>query len=121
MSEPYNAKVLDHFTNPRNVGEIEQPDAIATVSNPGCGDTVRLTLRIRGGRIEDARMKTFGCAAAIASASVLTELLRGRSVEDARRLRNEDVVSALGGLPPEKVRCSVLAEEVLRAALERVR
>jgi len=114
--EEYNPTVMDHFLNPRNTGEIAHPTHSAFVRNPACGDQVKLTLVVREGKIADARVKTFGCAAAIASSSALTELLIGRSVEDARTLKNTDVVSFLGGLPAGKEKCSVVAEDALKAA-----
>ncbi len=113
----YSPQVLDHYENPRNVGEIEDADAVATAGNPACGDLMRLSLRIRDGIIEDARFKTFGCGAAIAASSMATEMLKGRSLEEAARLTNRDVAEALGGLPPVKMHCSVLAEDAVRAAL----
>lgn len=114
--EDYNPTVMDHFLNPRNTGELAQPTHSAFVRNPVCGDQVKLTLVIREGVIAEARAKTFGCAAAIASSSALTELLIGRSIDDAKKLRNSDVVTHLGGLPEYKVVCSVVAEDALRAA-----
>ncbi|HXG59988.1 MAG TPA: iron-sulfur cluster assembly scaffold protein [Planctomycetota bacterium] len=115
--EDYNATVMDHFLNPRNTGELPGATHQSLVRNPACGDMVKLTLRVEGGIILDARAKTFGCAAAIASSSALTELLKGRTVADARRIRNADVVAFLGGLPEHKVICSVVAEEAVREAL----
>lgn len=114
---PYSDKVMDHFTNPRNMGEIDNPSAVADVGNPVCGDMMRLYLKIEGDTIVDARFKTFGCGAAIASSSILTEMLKGKKVEDALKISNEAVAEALGGLPPVKIHCSVLAEEALKAAL----
>jgi len=114
----YNATVLDHFLNPRNVGEVPQAEALGEAGEPSCGDTLRLSLRIKDGRIVNARFRTLGCGAAIASSSMATELLAGRTVEEARHFSNEEVVAALGGLPPSKVQCSVLAGQALRAALE---
>jgi NifU-like protein len=114
--EDYNATVMDHFLNPRNTGELAQPTHVAFVKNAVCGDQVKLTLLVKDGKISDARAKTFGCAAAIASSSALTELLLGRSVEEARKLRNTDVVAFLGGLPDYKIVCSVVAEDALKAA-----
>jgi NifU-like protein involved in Fe-S cluster formation len=115
--EDYNPTVMDHFLNPRNTGELPGATHRSLVRNPACGDMVKLTLRVEGGVILDARAKTFGCAAAIASSSALTELLKGRTVQDARRIRNADVVAFLGGLPEHKVICSVVAEEAVREAL----
>jgi nitrogen fixation NifU-like protein len=114
----YNPTVLDHFLNPRNVGDVPEPEALGQAGEPACGDTMRLTLRIKDGRIVDARFRTFGCAAAIASSSMATELLKGRTVEEARHFSDQEVVAALGGLPPAKIQCSVLAGQALRAALE---
>lgn len=114
--EDYNPTVMDHFLNPRNTGELSQPTHTAFVRNPNCGDQVKLTLLVKEGRIADARVKTFGCAAAIASSSALTELLIGRTVDEARKLKNTDVVSFLGGLPEQKVLCSVVAEDAVKAA-----
>jgi NifU-like protein involved in Fe-S cluster formation len=114
--EDYNPTVMDHFLNPRNTGELPHPTHSSFVKNPTCGDQVKLTLTVREGKITDARAKTFGCAAAIASSSALTELLIGRSIEEAKKLRNLDVVSFLGGLPEYKVVCSVVAEDALKAA-----
>ena len=114
--EEYNPTVMDHFLNPRNTGELAKPTHMAFVRNPVCGDQLKLTLVVREGKVADARAKTFGCAAAIASSSALTELLIGRSVDDARKLRNTDVITFLGGLPEQKVACSVVAEDALKAA-----
>jgi nitrogen fixation protein NifU and related proteins len=114
----YNPIVLDHFLNPRNVGEVPQAEALGEAGEPSCGDTMRLSLRIKDGRIVNARFRTLGCGAAIASSSMTTELLKGRTVEEARHFSNEEVVAALGGLPPAKVQCSVLAGQALRAALQ---
>jgi NifU-like protein involved in Fe-S cluster formation len=114
--EDYNPTVMDHFLNPRNTGELTQPTHTAFVKNPTCGDQLKLTLVVRDGVIAEARAKTFGCAAAIASSSALTELLIGKKVDEARKLRNSDVVTFLGGLPEYKVLCSVVAEDALKAA-----
>jgi len=120
MSEPpalYNPTVMDHFLNPRNVGELAQPDAVGEAGEPNCGDMLKLHLRIAGGRIADVRFRALGCAAAIASSSMATELIKGRTLEEARHFSNDEVVAALGGLPEGKMQCSVLAAEALRAAL----
>lgn len=114
--EEYNATVMDHFLNPRNTGELTNPTHSAFVKNPACGDQLKLTLLVKDGIISDARVKTFGCAAAIAASSALTELLIGRQVDAARKIRNSDVVTLLGGLPEHKVVCSVVAEDALKAA-----
>jgi len=119
MSEGfYNPTVMDHFLNPRNVGEMEDADAVAEVSADGCaGDVLKLSLKIRNGKIEDARFKALGCGAAIASSSMATLMIKGRSVREALAFSNLKVVEALGGLPPEKIQCSVLAEDAIKAAL----
>ena len=115
----YTDKVKDHFLNPRNVGEIEDPDGVAEVGSIACGDALKFTFKLdENGRIKEAKFKTFGCGAAIASSSMTKELIKGKSVEDALRLSNEAVAEALGGLPPAKQHCSVLAEEALQAALD---
>ena len=113
----YGEIVLDHYENPRNVGEIEGADGVATVGNPACGDLMKLSLRVRGGAIAEARFKTFGCGAAIAASSMTTVLIQGKKLEDLETITNQSVAEALGGLPPSKVHCSVLAEEAIREAL----
>ena len=114
---PYSDLVMDHFANPRNMGELEDPSGVGDVGNPTCGDMMRLYLKIENDVIIDARFKTFGCGAAIASSSILTEMLKGKKIEDALKISNEAVAEALGGLPPTKIHCSVLAEDALKAAL----
>ena len=114
--EDYSPRVMDHFLNPRNTGEVEGATHSATARNPTCGDLVMLTAVVRDGVIAEVRTKTFGCAAAIASSSALTELLQGKRIEEARKIRNSDVVAHLGGLPEAKVNCSVVAEQVVRDA-----
>ncbi len=113
----YSARVLDHYEYPRNAGDLEDPDAVATVENPACGDTVRLALRVTGGRISDVRFKASGCAAAIAASSAATELILGRSLEEAADVGRDQVTEALGGLPPSKVHCSILAEQAVRTVV----
>jgi nitrogen fixation protein NifU and related proteins len=115
---PYSDKVMDHFMNPRNMGEIEEADGVGEVGNPACGDVMKLYLKIEGDRIVDAKFKTFGCGAAIASSSMTTELIKGKTIDEALSISNEAVAEALGGLPPAKQHCSVLAEEALKVALE---
>ncbi len=115
---PYSDKVMDHFMHPRNMGEIEDPSGVGEVGNPACGDVMRLYLKIEDGKIVDAKFKTFGCGAAIASSSMTTELIKGKSIDEALEISNKAVAEALGGLPPAKEHCSVLAEDALRAALE---
>jgi len=109
---------MDHFMNPRNVGEIEDASGVGEVGNPACGDMMRLYLKIENGRIVDARFRTFGCGAAIASSSMLTEMLKGKTIEEARAITNREVSEALGGLPPVKIHCSVMAEQSVKAAIE---
>lgn len=115
---PYSDKVMDHFMNPRNMGEISDADGVGTVGNPSCGDVMRLYIKVENGIITDAKFKTFGCGAAIASSSMTTELIKGKSIDDALNLSNDAVAEALDGLPPVKMHCSVLAEDALRAAIE---
>jgi len=120
MSEqsPYNEKVMDHFMNPRNVGEIPDANGIGTVGNPVCGDVMKMFLKIENNIIIDIKFKTFGCGAALATSSMVTEMVKGKSIEDALKVTNQAVAEALGGLPPKKLHCSVLAEEALRSALK---
>jgi len=108
---------MEHFRNPRNVGEIENPDGIGHVGNPVCGDIMELYIKVDNGIITDAKFKTFGCGAAIATSSMVTELVKGKSVEEALEISNKAVAEALGGLPPIKMHCSVLAEEALKSAI----
>ena len=114
----YSDKVMDHFTNPRNVGEIPDASGIGTVGNPICGDVMRIYLKIEDNVITDAKFKTFGCGAAIATSSMVTELVKGKTIEEALAISNKAVAEALDGLPPIKMHCSVLAEEGLQAAIE---
>ena len=114
----YSEKVLDHFRNPRNVGDMENPDGTGHVGNPVCGDIMELYIRVKDDTITDARFKTFGCGAAIATSSMVTELVRGKTIDEALKISNKAVIEALDGLPPIKVHCSVLAEEVLRSAID---
>lgn len=114
----YSDKVIDHFTNPRNVGEIEEASGVGTVGNAKCGDIMRMYLDIDAqGVIQDVKFKTFGCGAAIATSSMATELVKGKTVQEALEVTNKAVMEALDGLPPVKVHCSLLAEEAIHAAL----
>jgi len=114
----YSDKVMDHFMNPRNVGEITEPSGVGTVGNAKCGDIMKVYLKIsENGIVEDAKFKTFGCGAAVATSSMATEMIKGKSVKDAMQITNKAVMDALDGLPPIKVHCSCLAEEALHAAL----
>ena len=115
---PYSDTVMDHFEHPRNMGEIERADGMAQVGNPTCGDVTKIFLKIENDRIVDVKFKTFGCAAAIASSSMTTELIKGKTIDEALKLTNEIVARELGGLPEAKMHCSVMAEEALRAAIE---
>ncbi|MBQ9527442.1 MAG: Fe-S cluster assembly scaffold protein NifU [Fretibacterium sp.] len=118
MALDYSAKVMDHFANPRNVGEIEDADGIGEAGNPKCGDIMKIYLKVSdAGVIEDVKFKTFGCASAIASSSMATELITGKTVDEAWELTNSAVAEALDGLPPIKMHCSVLAEEAIHTAL----
>lgn len=115
---PYSAKVMEHFKNPRNVGEVENADGVGEVGNPACGDIMRITIKVVEGRIEEIKFLTFGCGAAIATSSMCTELVKGKNLEEARQLTNQVVAEALDGLPPIKMHCSNLAADGLHAALD---
>ena len=114
----YNRKVIETFANPKNVGEIDNPSGVGTVGNASCGDIMQVFLKIEDDKIVDAKFKTFGCAAAIASSDTATEMIKGLSIEDALKIKNSDVVEALEGLPPQKIHCSVLAEEAIAEAIK---
>jgi len=109
---------MEHFLNPHNVGELPDADGVGNVGNPVCGDIMRLYIKVQDGRIVDARFKTFGCGAAIATSSMVTDLVKGKTLDEALQISNKAVAEALGGLPKVKMHCSVLAEEALRAAIE---
>lgn len=113
----YSEKVMDHFANPRNVGELEQANGIGEVGNAKCGDIMKIYITVKNGIIEDVKFKTFGCGAAIATSSMATELIKGKTIEEALKLTNRAVMEALDGLPPVKVHCSVLAEQAIKAAI----
>jgi nitrogen fixation NifU-like protein len=120
MGEPltsYNSIMIDHLTHPRNVGEMEDPDGVGEAQNPACGDTMRLFIKVERDQIVDAKFLTFGCGAAIASSSLTTEMIKGKTVEEAITISNQMIAEALGGLPPTKVHCSVLAEQAVKAAV----
>jgi nitrogen fixation NifU-like protein len=114
----YSEKVMEHFRNPRNMGEMENPDGTGKVGNPVCGDVMELYIRVKDNIIVDARFQTFGCGAAIATSSMVTEMVKGKSIDEALAISNKAVAEALDGLPPVKIHCSVLAEEALRSAIE---
>lgn len=113
----YSEKVMDHFMNPRNMGEIENPDGVGMVGNPVCGDMMKIMLKIDQDVVTDVKFKTFGCGAAIATSSMATELVKGKTIEEALKVTNKAVTEALDGLPPVKTHCSVLAEDGIRAAV----
>ena len=113
----YTEKVMDHFEHPRNVGEIENADGVGQVGNPKCGDIMKMYLKIDDGVITDVKFKTFGCGAAVATSSMATELVKGKTIQEALQVTNKAVMEALDGLPPVKVHCSLLAEEAIHAAL----
>lgn len=113
----YTEKVMDHFSNPRNVGEVENANAVGQVGNPVCGDVMNISMRIENDVIQDVKFKTFGCGAAVATSSMATELVKGKTVDEALALTNKAVTEALDGLPPQKLHCSVLAEEAIQAAI----
>lgn len=114
----YSETVMDHFQNPRNVGEIPDPDGVGEVGNPVCGDMMKITIKVADDKIEDARFQTLGCGAAIATSSVVTEMAKGMTLEEASSISKQDVADALGGLPPAKMHCSVLATDGLKQAVE---
>ena len=114
----YSDKVMDHFQNPRNVGKLDDADGIGEVGNAKCGDIMRMYIKVEDGVITDCKFNTFGCGSAIATSSMATELIKGKPVEEALELSNQAVVEALDGLPPQKIHCSVLAEEAVRAAVK---
>ena len=113
----YSEKVMDHFSNPRNVGEIPDANGVGEVGNAKCGDIMKVYMKIENNIIKDIKFKTFGCGAAVATSSIATEMVKGKSIDDALRLTNKAVIEALDGLPPAKIHCSVLAEEAIKSAL----
>lgn len=118
MEQQYSEKVMDHFLHPRNVGEIPDADGIGNVGNPVCGDIMRLYIKVADGKIADIKFKTFGCGAAISTSSMVTEMVKGKTITEALSVTNKAVAEALGGLPAVKMHCSVLAEEALKSAIE---
>ncbi|HEX3027342.1 MAG TPA: Fe-S cluster assembly scaffold protein NifU [Clostridia bacterium] len=113
----YSQKVMDHFMNPRNTGEITDANAVGEVGNPVCGDIMKMYLKINNNVIEDVKFKTFGCGAAVATSSIATEMIKGKTIEEALKLTNKAVIEALDGLPPAKIHCSVLAEQAVKSAI----
>ena len=118
VQEPYSKKVMEHFTHPHNVGEIKNPSGVGNVGNPVCGDIMRLYIKVRDNVIVETKFKTFGCGAAIATSSMVTDLVKNKTIEEALKISNKAVAEALGGLPPVKMHCSMLAEEALRSAID---
>lgn len=118
MAEQYSEKVIDHFRSPKNMGEIKDADGIGTVGNPVCGDLMKIFIKVKDNRIQDIKFKTFGCAAAIATSSMITELAKGKTLDEAEKISREDVASNLDGLPPVKMHCSNLAADALKAAIQ---
>ena len=114
----YNEKVMDHFQNPRNVGEIEDADGIGQVGNPQCGDIMKIYIKVKDDVIENIKFKTFGCAAAVATSSIITEMVKGKTIDEALKIKNLDVAEELGGLPPVKLHCSNLAADALQEAIK---
>jgi len=117
----YSEKVMDHFQNPRNVGDLENPDAVGEVGNPSCGDIIQLFLKIDDEVITDIKFKTFGCGAAVATSSLTTELVKGKTIEEALKISKKDIAEKLGGLPPNKMHCSNLATDALKDAIDNYR
>lgn len=117
MTSFYSEKVMDHFTNPRNAGEIPDADGVGEIGNAKCGDIMKMYIKVKDGRIADVKFKTFGCGSAIATSSIATEMIMGQTLEDALKLSNKAVVEALDGLPAHKIHCSVLAEQAIKAAI----
>ncbi|MBZ0110164.1 MAG: Fe-S cluster assembly scaffold protein NifU [Candidatus Scalindua rubra] len=118
MNGPYSEKVMDHFMEPRNMGDIKDADAVGTVGNPACGDVMRLYIKVEDDKITEAKFKTFGCGAAIATSSMATEMIKDKTLDEAEKVTNEAVAEALDGLPPNKMHCSVLAQEAIEAAIK---
>ena len=118
MMSMYSKKVMEHFLNPRNMGKIDDPDGVGTAGNPICGDTMTIYIKVKNNRIVDIKFQTFGCAAAIATSSMVTELAKGKTIEEAEKITRDDVADALEGLPPIKMHCSNLAADALKAAIE---
>ncbi|RLF42166.1 MAG: Fe-S cluster assembly scaffold protein NifU [Thermoplasmata archaeon] len=114
----YSKKVMEHFLNPRNMGKIDDPDGVGVAGNPVCGDTMTIYIKVKNNRIVDIKFQTFGCAAAIATSSMITELAKGKTIEEAEKITRDDVADALEGLPPIKMHCSNLASDALKAAIE---
>lgn len=118
MSDIYSEKVMDHFKNPRNLGEISDADGVGTVGNPNCGDVMKIYIKVKDDKIADIKFQTLGCGAAIASSSIATELVKGKSIEEALELSSKQIAAEMGKFPPAKYHCSILAEEGIKKAIE---
>ncbi len=121
IDQDYSEKVMEHFSNPRNVGSLENPDGMGKVGNPVCGDIMKLFIKVDDGKVSDVRFQTFGCAAAIATSSMVTEMVKGKSLDEAMEITNQAVADALDGLPKQKMHCSALAEQALQKAIKNYR
>lgn len=118
MAGPYSEKVMDHFQNPRNMGEMKDPDGVGRVGNPTCGDLMEVYIKVNDDKLEDVKFRTFGCGAAIATSSMVTEMAKGKKLDEALKITKQDVADELGGLPPIKMHCSNLAADALQAAVK---
>ena len=118
MTLPYSKKVMQNYTHPKNLGELKNPDGIGKVGNPVCGDIMQIHIKVKNEKIDDIKFKTFGCAAAIATSSMVTQLAKGKTLKDAEKIKYEEVMEQLGGLPKVKVHCSMMAQEALKKAIE---
>jgi len=116
--DQYSKKLLDHFFRPHNMGKIKDPDGVGVAGNPQCGDVLKIYLKIKDNKITDIKFETLGCAAAIGVSSVLTEMVKGKTIDEALKIKNQDIVKELGGVPPNKIHCSVLGEQALKKAIE---
>ena len=116
--DQYSKKLLDHFFHPHNMGKIKNPDGVGVAGNPQCGDVLKIYLKIKDNKITDIKFETLGCAAAIGVSSVLTEMVKGKTIDEALKIKNQDIVKELGGVPPNKIHCSVLGEQALKKAIE---
>jgi nitrogen fixation NifU-like protein len=118
MDNLYSEKVMDHFKNPRNLGEIEDADGVGTVGNPNCGDVMKIYIKVKNDKVDDIKFQTLGCGAAIASSSIATELVKGKSIKEALKLTSKEIAEQMGKFPPAKYHCSILAEEGIKKAIE---
>jgi len=121
IDQDYSEKVMEHFSNPQNVGSLEDADGVGKVGNPVCGDIMKLFIKVKDGKVSDVRFQTFGCAAAIATSSMVTQMVKGKSLDEAMEITNQAVADALDGLPKQKMHCSALAEQALQKAIKNYR